>query len=86
MRNHLRSRELFWTDSHYLPCNRLSAAEYLLWNCSRCDGFVGIVDVSDVRGIRDIRYVCYVSNIGDIDDIQILPTVVIPGEERFSRP
>jgi hypothetical protein len=64
----------------------LSGAQDTSWRSGGGNRSISVVNVVDICSVRDGRDVGDVANVGDVDDAQVIGTVVIPREERFSRP
>lgn len=85
MRSDQRFRQLLRRDSYHVMCNRLTATENFGRYGGSCDSLVSVMNLVDVPDIDYVRDVGHVPNVGDVDYAQVVASVVIPREERFSR-
>jgi hypothetical protein len=81
-----RADKLLRRNSNHVASDWLSSAQHISGR-SRCSNrSIFIVNVVDIGNVRDVGNGGDVPDVGGIDDAQVIGAVVVPGEERFTRP
>jgi hypothetical protein len=65
--------------------NRLPSTQDIPGRGGCSNRSITIVNIVDICNVRDVGNVGDVADVGHIDDAQVIGTVMVPGEEWFTR-